>query len=61
MSDAWITCPDTGRRWPSMKRTELKTCTHCAALIDIRHEEWLDGPSHCPGNCPAPSPPAVSS
>jgi hypothetical protein len=54
MSDSpWILCPVTGRRWPTTQRAELKTCIPCGALIDIRHEAWLDGPSplHTEGRC----------
>lgn len=54
MTAIWIICPVTGRRWPTAKRLELKTCTSCGALIDIRHEPWMDGPSHVSGACPQP-------
>lgn len=50
--ELWIVCDVTGRRFPTAKRTELRTCTTCGALIDIRVEAWMDGPLHTPGRCP---------
>lgn len=53
----WVYCPRTGRRWPAIKRFELKTCVLCGGFIDIRVESWKgDGkggsPQH-PGPCPS--------
>lgn len=58
-----ITCERTGRTWPDEKRTDLKKCTLCKGLIDIRHESWKgdmhgNRPEHG-GECPRPQEQAI--
>ncbi len=35
-------CPRTGRTWPAAAGFDLRTCTTCGGIIDVRHEAWWD-------------------
>lgn len=68
MSDNFIVCPLTGRQFARARMSDLKTCSSCGGLIDIREESWLDmidiGAKHWPDACPervelAPAPGSV--